>query len=65
MDKRPDAARERRNDEHVAELIDVAVEMQRADSARLASSFLNWLGVKEHIILRVLACAAFRGKRKR
>ena len=66
----PEAARERREfekrgrrtDRLTASLVDQAIEVQRAKGDLSATVFLASRAISEHIILRVLACAAFRRK---
>jgi hypothetical protein len=66
----PEAARERRgfekrgrrSDRLAASLVDQAIEVQRAKGDLAASVFLASRAISEHIILRVLAGAAFRRK---
>lgn len=55
--------RERRIDQGSAEHVEQAVELQRTDGDTMACAFLEARRFSEHIILRVLACAAFRRKR--
>lgn len=63
MDDRRAKPRERRIDQDCAEHIERAVELQRIGGDTTACAFLEARSVSEHIILRVLACAAFRRKR--
>jgi hypothetical protein len=52
----------RRADRLTASLVDQAIEIQRAKGDLPATVFLASRAISEHIILRVLACAAFRRK---
>jgi hypothetical protein len=61
-DRRHAPRRSRRVDRHSASLIDKAVELQRAQGDQSASAFLSKHSISGHIVLRVLACAAFRRK---
>lgn len=63
MDDRRAEPRERRIDHGAADHVEQAVELQRMEGSVSASAFLEARSVSEHIILRVLACAAFRRKR--
>ncbi len=61
-DRRDPARRGRRADRSTALLVDYAVELQRTKGNDAASAFLSENAISGHIILRVLACAAFRRK---
>ena len=52
----------RRSDRLSASLVDQAIELQRANGDLSAAAFLGKRAISDHIILRVLACAAFRRK---
>ena len=61
-DRRVREKRGRRTDRLSASLVDQAIELQRAKGDEPAAAFLSNHAISEHIILRVLACAAFRRK---
>ena len=54
---------ERRSDDDRAVLIECAVALQQSKGQADAIALLLQKGIAPHIIMRVLACAAFRRKR--
>jgi hypothetical protein len=65
--KRPDrgnpGARDRRSDRSACQLVERAVDVQKAHGEHVAKAMLNREGIPDHIALRVVSCAAFRRKR--
>jgi hypothetical protein len=61
-ERREHEKRGRRTDRLSASLVDQAIELQRAKGDHSAAAFLSKHAISHHIILRVLACAAFRRK---
>ena len=54
--------RERRNNSTWAQVVERGIELKRLAGDGPALAFLTVNGVSEHVVLRVLACAAFRRK---
>lgn len=59
--KRP-AGMDERSDARLAQLIETGIEMGASQGRRAAESFLRKAQVPDHVVLRVLSCAAFRRK---